>query len=407
MIAVSLGFGICMTAGMFAVAYALQNPQLQAVAKEELAAFLFTLFLLMFWLGCDATFNGIASGLVTASLPPALQAMAQSGTASGLTTSHLDLALSCLDVIFQKLRAQYIDLYLFEAIIGFLSTMNFPIGTPLPAINMISFSIAPFTGLVLLSNAHTQIVKAVSYLITVVWAKQFIVIFARDVVPLMLLPLGLVMRAFPFFRTTGSSIIALSFALYFVLPFSVILSSYLIFDVFQPADFVYTPSESSFFKSDKSASEWESLLLGGRNEGDKILEQFDAKSALEKGSTQDVCAGNDIRRFGCSTVNLVKNGVSLVGQVVSTVFSMWKFMMGMSGDFFSSLISLNSNPLLPTSTSAGLYYFIIREVTSITPFIILVTVATVFEVIFTVTLFRDISLLIGGEAELIGLTKVI
>ena len=58
----------------------------------------------------------------------------------------------------------------------------------------------------------------------------------------MLLPLGLVMRAFPFFRATGSSIIALSFALYFVLPFAIILSNYLIFDIYQPADFVYTPS---------------------------------------------------------------------------------------------------------------------------------------------------------------------
>jgi hypothetical protein len=406
MIAISLSFGIALTAGMFAVSYAMQNPQLQAVAKEEFAALLFTVFLLMFWLGCDATFNGIATGLVTASLPPALQALAQPGSAAGLTTSHLDLALSCLDVIFQKLRAQYIDLYLFEALIGFLSTMNFPIGTPLPAINMISFSVAPFTGLVLLSNAHTQIVEAVSYLITVVWAKQFIVIFARDVVPLMLLPLGLVMRAFPFFRTTGSTIIALSFALYFVLPFSIILSSYLIFDVFKPADFIYTPSESSFFKSDKSADDWKSQLGGGRNEGDKLIEQFNAPSALEKGSTQDVCAGNWLRRMGCSTFNLVKNGLNLVGEVVKTVFSMWKFMMGMSGDFFSSLTSL-TNPLLPTSTSAGLYYFIVREVTSITPFVILVTVATVFEVIITVTLFRDISLLIGGEAELIGLTKVI
>jgi hypothetical protein len=34
-------------------------------------------------------------------------------------------------------------------------------------------------------------------------------------------------------------------------------------------------------------------------------------------------------------------------------------------------------------------------------------VTTVLEIIITVTAFRSVSLMIGGEAELIGLTKVI
>jgi hypothetical protein len=63
--------------------------------------------------------------------------------------------------------------------------------------------------------------------------------------------------------------------------------------------------------------------------------------------------------------------------------------------------------MMPGSASAGMYYFLIREVVSVAPFAILITVATVFEIIFTVTMYRDISLLIGGEAELVGLTKVI
>ncbi len=413
LISLSLGLSVAMTAAMFAIAYALQNPQFQAVAKEEFAALLFTLFLLLFWLGSDVTFNAIASGLVMSSLPPQMQSMAQTGTVvSGLSTSHLELSLACLDVIYEKLKAQYIDLYLYEALIGFLSTISFPVGNPLPWGNMISFSLAPFTGLVLVSNIHTQVVESISYLITVIWAKQFIIKFARDVVPLMLLPLGLVMRAFPFFRTTGSSIIALSFALYFVLPFAVILSSYLIFDVYKPADFVYTPLQSSYFNSDKSASEWQDMLLNGRSQGDKLVQQFSAPSALEQGTSQaknadgtpNECAGNWLRKMLCSPINVVKKGISAAAGVVSTIVTLWKFMMGMSGDFFFTAFT---NPMMPASTSAGLYYFLIREVLSISPFIILITVATVFEVVFTVTMYRDIALLTGGEAELVGLTKVI
>lgn len=406
MISVSLSLGVAMAASMFVVAYALQNPQLQAVAKEELAALLFTVFILAFWFGSDAILNGISNGLVLSSLPPQLQSSLQPGSVSSLTTSHLDLALSCLDIIFEKLRSQYIDLYLFEALIGFLSTISFPIGNPLPWGNMISFSLAPFTGLTLLSNTHTQVVESISYLMTVIWAKEFIVRFARDVVPLMLLPLGLVLRAFPFFRTTGSSVIALSFALYFVLPFAIILSSYLIFDVYKPADFVYSPAQASFFATNKGQTELNGQLLTGQNsarsQGDKLLQQFSAKSALEQ--TPNTCTGNWLRKLLCSPISIAKTTLGVVTGFVGTVISLWKFMIGMSGDFFFGGLT---QPFLPTSTSAGLYYFLIREVSSISPFIILITVATVFEVIFTVTMYRDISLLIGGEAELIGLTKVI
>jgi hypothetical protein len=412
MISLSLGLSIALTAGMFAVSYALQSPQLQAMAREEMAAFLFTLFIILFWLGSDVTFNSISAGLVLSSLPPQLQAAVQPGTISGFTTSHVELALSCLDIIYQKLREQYIDLYLFEALIGFLSTISFPIGSPLPAINMVSFSLAPFTGLTLLSNTHTQIVESISYLITVIWAKQFIVRFARDVVPLLLLPLGLVMRALPFSRATGSSVIAMSFAFYFVLPFAIILSSYLIFDVYKPADFIYTPTQASFFQTNRGADDWQTMITGSRSYGDKLLNAFNAPSALEQGAeeannadnTPNECATNWLTKSLCSVANVAKNAVNLAGQVVGTVVEIWKFMMGMSGDFFFTAFT---NPMMPGSASAGMYYFLIREVVSVAPFAILITVATVFEIIFTVTMYRDISLLIGGEAELVGLTKVI
>lgn len=408
MIAVSLTIGVFIAGGMYAIAYALQNPQLHAVAKEELAALLFSVFIIMFWLGSDAVFNGVSSGLLSASLDPQFQAMVHpcsgQNCVAGLTNSHVELALASLDIIYQKLKAQYMDLYLFEALIGFLSTLSFPLGTPIPAINAVTFTFAPFTGLVVLSNIHTQVVESISYLITVIWAKQFLVLFARDVVPLLLLPLGLVMRAFPFTRTTGSSIIALSFAAYFVLPFSIILSNYLIFDVFKPADFSYTPSQASFFSTQRSHDDWLSRLIVGRNAGERTTEQFTSESTLQKASKAGECGYNEWTRIECGIDKISKGIFSAAKSFVGTMFSMWKFMLGMSGDFFYTFFN---NPAMPTGTSAGLFYFILREVLIVSPFIILVTVATVFEVIFTVTMYRDISLLIGGEAELIGLTKVV
>lgn len=417
MIAVSLIIGVITVALMFIVAYALQSPQMVAVAKEELASLIFSIFLIAFWLSADALFNGLIYGLMAASLQGEyadfidVQACVSGegpGCIQGLANSHLTLAVASLDVIEQKLRLQYVDLYLFEALIGFLSTVSFPIGSPLVVTNLVSFTLAPFTGLTLLSNAHTTVVEAIGYIITLVWAKKFIVIFARDVVPVLLLPMGLILRATPFFRKTGSSIIAVAFAMYFVLPFALILSNYLIFDIFQPADFSYTPSAASFFDSDKTADEWE-VQLDEMRKGDtskELHEHFAAPDVVEESYDEptDECSGNWVVRMFCSGKNLASTVVNAAVGFVKTVWGIWRFMVGMTGDFLHTLFL---NPAMPASASAGLYYFIIKEVTTVTPLIILIILTTVIEIIITVTMYRTISLLIGGEAELIGLTKIV
>jgi hypothetical protein len=103
-------------------------------------------------------------------------------------------------------------------------------------------------------------------------------------------------------------------------------------------------------------------------------------------------------------MNLLGDTWDLVKGFGSTVFSIWRFMMGFTGDFYYTFFN---NPAFPGSASAGLFYFLILEVTTISPFIILIMFTTVLEIIITVTSYRGIALIIGGDAELIGLTKVI
>jgi hypothetical protein len=403
-----MGAGIMIVGVMFMMAYALSNPQLVAMAREELAALIFTAFILLFWIGSDAFLNGVSNGLLVSTLPPSLQGFASSNNLGGMTSSHLNLAMATLSLIEQKLKAQYIDLYLFEALIGFLSTISFPLGSPVPAVNVISFSMAPFTGLTLLSNAHTVIVESIGYLVTVLWAKEFILIFARDCIPLLLFPIGLVLRAIPFFRKTGSSVIAVCFAMYFVMPFAIILSNYMIFDMFKPADFTYTPSAASYFGTERTAAETQAGVDRGRSgsETNSMLEQFMAPGVVEEASNNatDECSGNFIVKLLCSVKNIVSGAISVVGGFLHTVWNIWRFMVGMTGDFFFTGFN---NPLMPASASAGLFHFVIQEVAIISPFIILIMLTTVIEIIITVTAYRSLSLLIGGEAELVGLTKVV
>jgi|SRR5208283_2858052 len=408
LIGIALGLSILVVAVFFLAAGFFQSAELTAMAREELAALIFTVFILMFWIGSDAILNGMSTGVVLSSLPPSLQSVFQpspgsSGEIQGLAESHIQLALAGVSIIEDKLIDQYKELYLFEALIGFLSTISFPIASPFPAIAIISFSLAPFTGLTLLSNAHTVIVEAIGYLITVMEAKEFILLFARDAVPLLLFPLGLVLRAIPFYRKTGSSVIAVSFALYFVFPFATILTNYLIFDIYQPADFAYMPAMASYF-STSSQQDTQNKVTAAAGQGNSISTAFESTDLVDTGVNSNQCGGSIPSHLLCSAENIIGGVAGAVKSFAGTVLQIWRFMMGMSGDFAYTLLA---NPVMPSSASAGLYFFLIQEVVTVSQFIILIMVTIVLEIIFTITMYRNISVIIGGEAELVGVTKII
>ncbi|MBU0591316.1 hypothetical protein KKF81_02280 [Candidatus Micrarchaeota archaeon] len=418
MISAGLTIAIFITSCNYLIAYTMQNAQMHAVAKEELAALVFTIFIIFFWLVSDSFFNGLIIGLLYSSVPADYSQFLSistcvSGVGAGCITSvtnnHLNLALASMGILEEKLKSQYVDLFLFEALIGFLSTISFPIGSPVGPVAIVSFSLAPFTALTMLSQAHTFIVETIGYMLTVVWAKEFILIFSRDVVPLLLFPLGLVMRAIPLFRKTGSSIIAIAFTFYFIVPFAFLFSNYLIFDIYEPADFSYTPTTASFFDTERDALDLQDGLddAEANPHTEAMLEQFEDSEGVVGQTYTDpnsICAGNVFVRMFCSFKNTLSTAVNAGASFASTVWNMWKFMMGMSGDFFQMILN---NPALPTSASAGLYFFVINEVVTISPFIILVLLTTVIEIIFSVTMYRNIALIIGGDPELIGLTKMV
>ena len=80
-----------------------------------------------------------------------------------------------------------------------------------------------------------------------------------------------------------------------------------------------------------------------------------------------------------------------------------KEMITYSGSFFSSMGSI----LLPVGMTLGAYTFLTDIITKSAELFVAVIVATVLEIMITVTMYRNIALLIGGEAELPGLSKLV
>jgi hypothetical protein len=404
-IGVALGLGAIVTALFYMTAYALQHAPIFAVAKEELSALIFSAIIIVFWIGSGVTLDPLVYGILAPA--QAGTGIGTTGEVSGLTSSHVTLAIASLEILFQKLKAMYISMYLFEALIGFLSTISFPLGQGMGGTAIISFTLMPFDGLVLLSNAHTMVVESIGHLIGVVSAKQFILLFARDVIPIIFFPLGLVFRAIPFLRTTGSSIIAICFAGYFVLPLAILFSNALIFDVYDPIDskleFSYSPEQMGPYKSELKEGDVDTQIDESREKGTEVIELFTARNVAESATTQTECTGNAIARMFCSAGIIIWGVIKGIGDFFVTMYTIWTFMMGLTGDF----LSFWTNPLFPASAMAGLYHFIIDAVIAHAQFLIVIVVTSLFEIIFTITMYRNISMIIGGELEIAGLSKLV
>lgn len=337
----------------------------------------------------------------------------------GLSTAHLDLAAIQLSVFQSQLTSLYLRLSLIDFFIGFLSTIGFNLGTLPGGIGFFSLYIAPYGGFGLISNALTKIIDGVMLIGLTTWSKQMLIILAKTTIPLIFLPLGLVMRAIPFTRTTGSTIIAVCFALYFVYPLAVSLSFYMIFDIYHlEFDRTYIESVSPFktqmndvdinnFVGAITKNDENLQNVGGENKGEVVAKSIAEACGIQQTDGIITTAAKYLLCAADKIVNAVVNATSstlpAVSNVILTVWNAMKEMITYSGSFFSSMGSI----LLPVGMTLGAYTFLTDIITKSAELFVAVIVATVLEIMITVTMYRNIALLIGGEAELPGLSKLV
>ncbi len=406
---VALFFGVAWVMLFYLPGVLLQHPPLQAAAKEELGALVMSVLILIGWAMTQQLFNDLSIAIITSSVPSLPSAPPQ----FGYVTSHIDLAQGALNIFFVKLRTAYTQLYLFEVLIGFLSTVSFPLFSPLPAITIISFSFMPFDGLVLLVDAHTMVVETIGYLMATMWAKEFLLIFARDAVTTILLPFGLLVRAFPWFRVTGSSIIALSVVLYFVYPLTLIFSNYLIFDIYKPADFTYAPDVNAVspFPTQQGVSSPGDIAREYEQARDSaytsFLEEYESENDVIRRASadpQNTECNSFLARIVCAPIQLIKLGINAAAQFIHTVAHIGEIIFKFVTEDAFNAIFYGTNPV---GVAGGLYKFIIHELIHMSQFVVLIIVTSVVEIIISVTMYRNIAELIGGEVEIAGLSKLV
>lgn len=340
----------------------LSSPQLEAFAREEFSQFIFTALIF-------ASF-GLFYGIITVIFSAAV--------CGGPVCDHFGMALYSLDLVKSRLVSTYLRLYAHEFAIGILSSIGFYV--PLMPINSPIFlmwvTISPFSGLEPVSNALITIIEAMGYLFALAYGRKMLIYFFRDMTPLLLF-IGFLMRAMPFSRRTGSSLIAIAFAGYFAYPFSIILSHYMIGESLGSMDVVSPPPAPLFCNAPAGYVE--------RANNETI-------EAWATGLT-------DLRQ----QEGFFEEHLGVLGAILDDITGFLRtFFRLVLGRYNFDLLSPNMNPFIHFA-----YFFAISKILTFVQFAVMVLITFVFEIIITVTAFRSLSFSLGGEMEILGLTRVV
>ncbi len=349
----------------------LDSPQINAFAREEFSQLVFSIGIVALWFFAYQVMVAVYSAAVCGSDD----------------CNPFQVAYYSLSIVQWKLISAYLSYLSIETVVSVFSTIGFnlPLGFPILGVKWLSLS--PLGGLGLLSNVIVTVTESIGMLLGLAMGRAQLLSLFEDMVPAVLLPMGLLLRSLPFTRTTGSSLIAFSFAAFFIFPASIALSHYLMFTVYTPTFIPPMPTYDGFCYNQTSPADKEAAA---------VELQGNIQSATEFMS-EEMDPGYDSAWFKLSELG----GDSK--QALNSTFEAAK-------DHMSDSFSLAGIvPALVKPTTFGYIFFnlVIDRLQDVAQLAVLTTITFVLEIIMTVTGYRAIAGILGGEMEILGLTKVV
>lgn len=294
-------------------------------------------------------------------------------------------------VFLPRLVEIYLSLMQLEFLLGILSTLAVSINLPQPVTILPGVSTSFHAGLAVVSDAHTVIVDAVGFSIVSVVAQKVILQFVYDTVLKFFLPFGILLRAFPITRKTGSTVIALCVVLYFVYPASILINKYM-FDSYVTLPTLQEGGLELNRRVDFAnySSAIERVTMDEEHSGGLLQSMEEYKNRIYFTPSQDS------EQYTENSQHTLRFFASM-GAVVNALVNVDK-MGGIIAFFFSPY---------PPLLGAYFYDALTHELSVATQFLTWNVIFIVTSVFITLTLFKDISMLIGGETRIFGITKVV
>ena len=341
-------------------------------------------------------------------------------------------------VLMPELLGFYGEFMSYEIMTGLAST--FSLGLQLPPALQSEFpvelsvnGIIPFIFLNPINEAHTLLVDVIGALISATAAQNMLLEFVEVNVPLVVLPIGILLRAFPFSRKAGSTVIAFAFVAYFIYPLAILLNQKIYTEV------TVTPCPpNSNLKPDGSQCSMDAeccsqncvggavgsiFTTGGKcypQLGDfrkfqstfgyaqKALDvsQIDAaeqqyiEGQLKADQDKELAYQQKVDSLGGPSSPSTKPASRTRDELIALQASKTKALNDrMTGGDMSVFMS-------PTTAFSmmGMYELYISEAGRL---LVLISIFIVTEILLVFTLLKDISILIGGEPKIMGMGKLV
>ncbi len=363
---------------------------------------------------------------------------------------HIKLADIALSSFASMLELAYIVMYSIDFVLVFFYGASLTLQFAEVGIGP-SITLMPLIGLDDIINLHNMLSNQLVLIIAMVYARKLLLEVAVAMLYVML-PIGLFLRFIPITRKTGSSIIALFLAVYYVFPLSVLFSDYIAYGPEGYRMIDYSSFSNAGYLKPYFAQYVKSVVtrtptsVGGivdigeapdigleaqKNEFENdynVMKETDQDAA--KRSDEEILSGNAplstfsfttpitstggvmksfIKKLKLSTI--IEAALGLLSLLAHKVLG-WaakKSVIGALAYFLLKVVPfiyllIKYNPFVVTIDFMGL---ILRELFMIGQLYAVSLVALLLEITFTVTMYRQFGMLLGGEVTLLGLTKVI
>ncbi|MEM4348517.1 MAG: hypothetical protein QXN37_03025 [Candidatus Anstonellaceae archaeon] len=422
------------------------NPPLKAFAKGEASELIVSaiVLLLAFLLATPGgIFDIVAEGFILHGVPPdrvcpewaAKHGPFTNGKWSNgnLAYAQADYFLGCRPqlifsfypivaegVILNKLILGYNALMLNEFVIGLLSTLSTGFSLPiLYPFMKLDVSLAPWIAMVPLNDVHTALVDILGATIASVMAQKLLLTFIEETALSVFLPFGLVLRAFPLTRKTGSTIIAVVFAAYFVYPITILINQQIWEMIANPQPQPGGPKCLTNDQPCNTDSECCSLNCRNKPSSQTKVCASPLTDFSEYSSIFSICYGKSpdevnrileqqARRQEENFLDIYARGSASSGQWTKTeqrVKEAWEEIKRRG-----ALILRDWDAFLfphPKKASIAVMKLVEVVVTDVMHFTMVTILFLVNEIIITLTLMKDFALLIGGEPRVFGISKLV
>lgn len=335
---------------------------------------------------------------------------------------------SCSPVYFAKISltrvvdvlvSLYFTFYAFDVVVGpfIQSVITTPVITGGPA--SFQISVMPLVGLDLIMEFYYTVMQRIVDMLIFVLARSMIIEIA---IPLsaFLLPFAVALRSLPPTKRVGSSILALILVIYYVFPLSVLFSDYLMFqqyktDLINPDSSLSQEFIPDYVKEDVKTEEspgdlektYSELIKAYQTEpledpNTPEVDPFTIEEALDR-----LWGGPLTILEGKATSMIFASLLASLGSLIVNYFP--SFGAAKLAGLFANIwwVKEALENLNPIEWQGYLLYSSIYLIIVVSQIITLVLITFIFEILISITAYRAIAKVIGGDVSLLGLTKVI